>query len=323
MSSLMPTVFRRWVLSVARSFDVLTHYPDRWRELREIQAIANTDILPCVPPDELSELVPTYFPGVSSDIFTYGELKELTYQELSGYTYGELSAEGAVTVYTYAEMSEMTYGELAEHECEELVGTSGLDIYSHSDFKVFTHDELGVYEHTELSGYTKEGIVEAVTEIHTLKHLWECMDQELNNAFIMPYNGKAGADEYACSRWEAMLGIVPSQDATLEERQFVIYVKMFQVAPYSIRKLQSILDGLLGEGESAIVRDVGNQTLNVTLDLSSRFKSAAIEELLDNIVPANMILNTSIAYTTYDNMANHAHEELSDYTHDEIIVTEL
>lgn len=257
------TVSRRLVLSVAKSFDLLKHYPDRWRELREIQVIADTDLIPCVPPDELRESVPLYFP-VQED-----------------------------------------------------------NIYSHSDFKAFTHDELAAYEHSDISGYTEEGIVEAVTEVHTLKHLWDCIEQELNNSFIIPFDDNAGADEYACSRWERMLGITPAQDATLDERQFIIYVKLYQGAPYSIKKLQIILDGILGEGETAIVRDVGDKTLHIILDLSSRFKNEAVKELLDNIVPADMILNTSIAYTTYDNMANHTHDELSNYTHSEIIVTEL
>ena len=36
---------------------------------------------------------------------------------------------------------------------------------------------------------------------HTIPHLWKCMDTELNNAFIVPYDTKPGADEYTCSRY--------------------------------------------------------------------------------------------------------------------------
>lgn len=158
---------------------------------------------------------------------------------------------------------------------------------------------------------------------HTLPYLWDCMDTELNNAFILPYEGSPGMDEYACSRWESMLGIVAAHDATLDDRQFVIYSRMFKYYPYSYRNLQYILDEMIGVGQWSMSRDVGKKELNVVLRLSSRFKIQAMREFLDKIVPANMLLNITIAYTTYEVMEDYTHDELSEYTHDEIPITEL
>ena len=120
-----------------------------------------------------------------------------------------------------------------------------------------------------------------------------------------------------------MLGIIPDSEATLDDRIFVINIKLFQTAPYSIKKIQHLLDSLLGEGESAVVRNVCNKTLTVTLDLSSRFKVESMREMLDNTIPANMSLTMAIKYTTHDDMSKYEHDELSQYTHDEIVITEL
>lgn len=195
---------------MAKSFDLLKHYPDRWRELKEIQAICNSDLLPV--------------------------------------------------------------------------------------------DEQ---------------------DVHTLPHLWKCMDAELNNGFILPYGDMEGADEYACSRWEKMLGIVPANDMTLDDRQFNIYTKLYQDTPYSIGKLREILDYLVGETDYALTRDVVNKTISVKLSLGSRFKANAVQDLLDKIVPADMILNISVAYTTNENMSKYTHNDLSTYTHNEIKITEM
>lgn len=195
-----------------RSFDLLEHFPDRWRDLKEIQAICNSDLKP-----------------------------------------------------------------------------------------VNGHDE------------------------HTLPHLWKCLENELNNVFILPYGDKPGADADACSRWESILGIFPPNDDTLEDRQFRIYTKLIQTLPYSYKNVQKMLDDLVGNENYKMTRDVGKKTLDVKVSLGGDFEKRAdsITDLLDNIVPANIILNIKIAYTTYDNMSAYTHEELSAYTHKEITTTEM
>lgn len=158
---------------------------------------------------------------------------------------------------------------------------------------------------------------------HTLPHLWKCMDDELNNVFIIPYKDAAGADDYACSRWEKMLGIAPMYGASLEDRQFNIYTKLIQNTPYTYEKLLTLLDELIGESETKVENDVENKTLSVKISLKSRLKADAITELLEKIVPANILLNITIVYTTYDDLSDRTYDELSAYSYNEIKITEL
>lgn len=197
---------------MARSFTPLEHYPDRWRELKEIHAISDTDILPL------------------------------------------------------------------------------------SDGNV---------------------------DVHTLQHIWDCLDKELNNAFIISYGENEGADEYACSRWESMLGIKPLNGASLDDRQFTIYTRLFQMTPYSLEKIERLLEAILGEKQTSITPNVETQTVKVVLSLSSRFKIDAITELMEAIVPANMILIIDVDNTTHRDLAKYTHEQLEPYTHQEITITEL
>ena len=219
---------------MAKSFNPIEHYPDRWRELKEIQAICKTD---------------THNGG------TYSELTEFSYGELKTYTCGNLTSDD--------------------------------------------------------------------TAVHTLGHLWGLMEQELNNAFILPYGDKPGLDNYACSRWERMLGIKVSNEASLDDRQFAIYTRLFQMIPYSLENIRNTLVSLLGEDKTTITADVENQTVKVVLTLSSRFKSESIKELMENIVPANMILVVDVDNTTHEDLEKYTHEQLEPYTHEQITITEL
>lgn len=237
---------------MAVQFDLLKHYPDRWAKLKEIQAIADTDVLTCTPPEELVGVVPTYYVG-----FTCEKLEGLTYGEMSKYSYGELASD------------------------------------------------------------------ERLCNVHTLQHLHACMEQELNNSLIIPYGDSPGADEYTISRWEKMLGINPDAEATLDDRIFVINIKLFQTAPYTIKKVQHMLDSLLGVGEIKVDQDVENKIFKATLQLSSRFKKESMREMLDNMIPANMELIVDVAYTTHDQLDKYTHDDLSQYTHDKIVITEL
>lgn len=165
-----------------------------------------------------------------------------------------------------------------------------------------------------------EGVVH---DTHTLQHLYDCMEQELENSLISPYGDSSGADEETCKRWEKMLGIIPDVEATLDDRIFAINLRLFQAAPYSINKIQHILDSLLGKKEISLVRNVDEKTLLVIVRLSSRFKVESVREMLDNMIPANMSLTMKIDYTTYEDMEKYTHDELSQYTHDEIVITEM
>ena len=158
---------------------------------------------------------------------------------------------------------------------------------------------------------------------HTLPHLWDCMDAELNNSFILPYEDKDGADEYACYRWESILGIIAPDDMTLRDRQFNIYTKLYQSTPYTYNRLEDMLSEFVEPTNYTMTRDVSSKTIEVKISLKSRFMAESVAELLDRIVPADMILNVIIIYTTYNDISQYTHNELSVYTNDEIKVTQM
>ena len=166
--------------------------------------------------------------------------------------------------------------------------------------------------------------IDGSDNIHTLQHLWECLETDLNNVFILPYGDNDGANEMACERWESMLGIVPTDDMTLDDRQFVIYTKLFQTTPYSYRNLQNILTDLIGNDGFTLSRNVEDKWLIVVVNESNKFKANAVKELIENITPVDMRLNVTISMTPHGYLEKYTHDDLDEYTHKEITtLTEL
>lgn len=152
-------------------------------------------------------------------------------------------------------------------------------------------------------------------DVHTLQHLYECMEQELNNSFFE-------LDEYACSRWEKMLGIIPSNEATVDDRRFAICTRLFLLSPYTIEGVEDALASILGERKTRIKADVSTKEVKVIMHLDSRFKIDTITELMDAIIPANMKLTMSVDYTTFQDLENETHTQLEEYKHEDIPVTD-
>ena len=113
--------------------------------------------------------------------------------------------------------------------------------------------------------------------------LWFAADKALLNVFI------ATADETGIARYEALLGIAPMADDTLESRRARIQARWYSKLPYTKRALFAKLAGLFG-GSNFSLR-IADYTVHVTV--YSRY-SSQVEELkqaLREMLPANMIFD--------------------------------
>jgi hypothetical protein len=124
-------------------------------------------------------------------------------------------------------------------------------------------------------------------------------------------------DETKAARWEKMLGLNPLDTDTLSERRFRVQTKVLERMPYTYRVILRKLETLCPSGIIWLV-DTDAQILVVKVALASKNMRADIEELLENVIPLNMIYTVIILYNTHDMIATHAYGELSIYTQQQI-----
>lgn len=124
--------------------------------------------------------------------------------------------------------------------------------------------------------------------------------------------------EYGVVRWERMLGIVPQDTLTLEERKYNILVKINEQLPFTIRQLHNLLTTLCGENNFEINLTHLNYSLVVKLGLAKRHMFDEVWKLLKKIVPANLILDVIIMYNTHKVVGKVTHGYLRKYKHEQI-----
>lgn len=123
----------------------------------------------------------------------------------------------------------------------------------------------------------------AILENEEFKSIWEVLFKWFKNRFV------SEADLEGVRRWEQMLKIIPSKEATLEDRKRFILRRINTILPYTIRRLQQILNAVYGD-DFAVVSTNKKYELWVDIDNRIILKTPSMRTLLRVIIPANLII---------------------------------
>lgn len=143
---------------------------------------------------------------------------------------------------------------------------------------------------------------------------WGALDNAMNNQFILD------ATEYGISRLEKIMKIIPKANHSLDDRKFTVLARNNEQPPFTMRILVRQLETLCGEGEYSVSRDVDKKILKVRIALTSENKFNDVADLLERIVPADMIIDLDLMYITHFEVWFNKlkHENLASYTHKQI-----
>lgn len=150
------------------------------------------------------------------------------------------------------------------------------------------------------------------TEQPEIERLHDAADAVLDAQFL------STAGEYAIQRYEKIFGVVPQDTDTLDERRFKVLTRINTQLPFSVRRLRQQLATLCGENGYKLEVGGGRYTLTVKVALTAKRNQQAVEELLADIVPANMVCTTSLLYNQHADLARFTHAQLALLTHFEI-----
>lgn len=118
--------------------------------------------------------------------------------------------------------------------------------------------------------------------------LWEIMADLLDNQFI-PSMGELGL-----SHWEWILEVLPQDADTIEDRRNRILRLLAGTRPYTVEKLQEMLDATFGRG--AVGVDLNENLYEIWFILSKemRERSGEVINYAEPIVPKNLLLKTLV-----------------------------
>lgn len=150
------------------------------------------------------------------------------------------------------------------------------------------------------------------TEQPEIDRLHDAADAVLDAQFL------STAGEYAIQRYEKIFGVVPQDTDTLDERRFKVLTRINTQLPFSVRRLRQQLATLCGENGYKLELNGDRYTLTVKVALTAKRNQQAVEELLADIVPANMVCTTSLLYNQHADLTRFTHAQLALFTHFEI-----
>lgn len=151
---------------------------------------------------------------------------------------------------------------------------------------------------------------------------------ELNEIANAAYNNffLDTLDSNGCSRWENILNLKVNSTYTLEDRRLQIKSKIIGDLPYTYIKLKQLLNSLLGKDnyEIKIKENVIEKNgeviykVEVKLNLGVKNQFNAVDKMLENIIPLNLMYGVELLYNTHEILRGYTHEELSRYTHGQL-----
>ena len=155
-----------------------------------------------------------------------------------------------------------------------------------------------------------EGIMNVeTTELNGVETEHESL---VNNRYIHTCN------EDGITRFEHIMSIVPNSNDTLEDRQFRCITKWNQTIPYNYKVLDEKLALLCGEGMYQLIVDFANQSVTIKLALANENQFQSVVDLVNSIVPCNMLIEVRIMYNTHEMLSKLTHEQLSAFTYDQL-----
>lgn len=144
-----------------------------------------------------------------------------------------------------------------------------------------------------------------------MEKVWSELENIWENQFVL------SADEGVVKRWESMLGIHVGDTWTLDDRKNKILSIIAERRPYTDETLDIMLKSIFGEGNYEVeYKGPLNMLISVSFDSKNEIKN--VEEMLDKILPANLMWEVDIFHNKHSLLGKYTHGQLEVYTHEQI-----
>lgn len=124
----------------------------------------------------------------------------------------------------------------------------------------------------------------------------------------------------AIERWESILGIIPFAADTLDDRRFRIDARINEHIPFTEKWLKLKLEQFVGADGYLMDLDTSERVLHIKLTVDNKSHYNTVEDFLQRIVPADVIIILEQLYNTYGDIENSGmtYGELESYTYQQI-----
>lgn len=145
-------------------------------------------------------------------------------------------------------------------------------------------------------------------ETPEIQAIWDACEDCMNDQFI------SEATENGVARREKMLNITPYATDTLEDRRFRLRTKYAENVPYTRKSLAYLLDSLCGKDGYQLTILTESFTVKVKVALVAKKQADSIREVLERILPYNMLFTVELLYNTWEQIKQRRWDDLAQNT---------
>ena len=125
-------------------------------------------------------------------------------------------------------------------------------------------------------------------------------------------------DETGIEHFEKLLNVTPLSNDTLDDRKMRCIARWNQVLPYNYTVLVNKLAALCGKDGFSLEMDFAAQSLVVKLALGVKNQFAIAKNVIDEMVPCNIITDISVMFNTHEVLSAYTHEQLATRTYEQM-----
>lgn len=149
-------------------------------------------------------------------------------------------------------------------------------------------------------------------ETPLIQAVWDACESCMNDQFI------SEATENGIARREKMLDINPYATDTLADRRFRLLSRYNENTPYTRKSLVNMLETLCGKDGYQLTILTSEFTVKVRVALTVRKQTDSVRELLERILPYNMVFSVELLYNIWQQFKSYTWAETEKFTWTEL-----
>lgn len=123
------------------------------------------------------------------------------------------------------------------------------------------------------------------------------------------------SEESGIAHRERILGISPSDSASLEDRRLEVLLRWYDSPIYTERVLRSKLDSVLGEENYVLNIHLDEKLVECQIELTRHLMFKSVQNLFEQMVPLDYLINVTLRYNQHITLAPYTHAQLHNWTH--------
>lgn len=142
--------------------------------------------------------------------------------------------------------------------------------------------------------------------------LERCLTEIDNNITIKD------AELSGIARREKILGIQPSDAASLDDRRMEVLLRWYDTPMYTEVTLRQKLDATLGAGQYVLTVDLDTKTVSCLVELTRSKMLKSINDMFDQMIPLDYLVSVTLRYNQYKKLKTYTYGQLKTKTYHQL-----